>query len=314
MSMGEHMDSAQQPAKWIADAQQRLIDLFDQKHGWGYKPGGAPSVESTALACLALQANRLNNEGIPYAFKMGARWLASLQQHNGAIGIMESIPYPEWPTPNAILVWAGDEEFRDNANRAASWLLARKGAIFPNEEKVIGHDTTIVGWPWNAEAHSWIEPTAMAILALRRQGLGNHTRTQEGLRLISNRAIPTGGWNYGNSLVYGTALRPQPSTTGIALTALSGMHRMDSMISSACTYLESMIDKTLAPQSLCWALIGLSAWNRKPPDADQWLENAYELILKRGAKPPQLSYLLLAAGNYLFSLFGIQTIAMEMSQ
>lgn len=299
------MELVESQTKWIADARQQLISLFDQKHGWGYMPGSQPSTEATALACLALRANGLENKKSSSVAAMGARWLASIQQPNGAVGITETLQNPEWPTPLALLAWASLEEFRGNASRAIQWLLARKGAAFKNEEKVIGHDTTIIGWPWNAEAHSWIEPTALAILALRRFGFASHNRTRDGLRLIINRAISTGGWNYGNNSVYGTTLRPQPAPTGIALTALIGLHPMDSMISSACAYLEHVIEETLAPQSLCWALIGLGVWNREPADANKRLENAYEHVAKRGITAPQLSYLLLAAGNYLLSVLGV---------
>ena len=42
--------------------------------------------------------------------------------------------------------------------------------------------------PGSSGTHSWVEPTALAVLALRREGLGSHARVQEGVRLLRDRA------------------------------------------------------------------------------------------------------------------------------
>ena len=34
----------------------------------------------------------------------------------------------------------------------------------------LGHDSTLIGWPWVEGTHSWIEPTAWAVLALKSVG------------------------------------------------------------------------------------------------------------------------------------------------
>ena len=39
--------------------------------------------------------------------------------------------------------------------------------------------------------------------------------------MIIDRALPHGGWNYGNKVVFGHELRPQPGPTGMALLALA---------------------------------------------------------------------------------------------
>ena len=65
-------------------------------------------------------------------------------------------------------------------------------------------------------------PTSLAIIALRVAGLGDHERVQEAKRLLLDRQLPDGGWNYGNTKVFGQELHPMPETTGVALSALSG--------------------------------------------------------------------------------------------
>ena len=49
-----------------------------------------------------------------------------------------------------------------------------------------------------------------------------HPRVAQGLAMIRDRAIRTGGWNLGNPLVFDTVMRPLPGPTGLALLALSG--------------------------------------------------------------------------------------------
>src|SRR5262249_52249430 len=162
--------------------------------------------------------------------------------------------------------------------RAAGWLLDERGrTVDPADDPghVAGHDTTLVGWPWVAGTHSWLEPTALAVLALGRAGLGAHPRVAEGLRLIRGRAVDAGGWNYGNKAVFGRALRAQPSPTGLALLALAGTGPRDAAVGRAVAYLARTLPGVRAPVSLGWGLLGLRAWGEAPAGAGDWLAAAY---------------------------------------
>src|SRR4029077_10631101 len=118
--------------------------------------------------------------------------------------------------------------------------------------------------------------------ALRRCGLSDHVRTRDGQRLIRDRAIRSGGWNYGNSAVFGADLRPQPATTGMALLALAGVEDFDGpLVQQGCEYLEAILPTTRAPQSLCFGTLALTAWDRRPREADDWLMAAHA-----GGGPP----------------------------
>jgi hypothetical protein len=311
MQVEKSMTMTRRSTEWVAEAREKLIRLFHPGRGWSYALEGTPGTEPTALACLALRATGNGDESDPPVVRTASRWLASIQQSNGSVGVSEALPVPEWATPLAILVWAGRKEFAGCAEKACNWLLGRKGLVLADEEKIFGHDTGIVGWPWVAGTHSWIEPTAMAVLALRRRRLLDHARTREGLRLIADRSIASGGWNYGNNTVYGKTLRPQPAATGMALTALNWNRKSDAMVVSACDYLMAVVETLRAPQSLCWALLGLTAWDRRPPAAGQWLEDAYHHKVRWTEHAPQLSYLLLAAGARSLGLLGAQTDRLE---
>ena len=195
---------------------------------------GARASEPTALACLGLWSCRSHSppEARRGAIQRGADWLQTLQKADGSLGIAPSLPSPCWATPHAILLWNALEVHAPARRRAAAWLLEQKGNPIAVDAaylgSVVGHDTTLVGWPWIEGTHSWIEPTAMAILALDREGLGNHPRVAEGIRVVLNRALAQGGWNYGNTSVFGRQLRPQPGPTGLALLALAAQREQAS--------------------------------------------------------------------------------------
>ncbi len=293
--------------EWVPEAREKLLGLVKPGSGWGYRRDGMPSVEPTALACLALQATDPPGEShasLPYV-SSAAKWLARIQQPNGAVGVSPAVPVPEWPTPYAILVWASQEGYVEEMRKATAWLLARQGNTFTLESgDIIGYDTNIAGWPWVAGTSPWLEPTAMAILALRRQGLAEHARTREGLRLIRDRAIATGGWNMGANSIYGKSLRPMPAETGIALMTIKGTEGSDVIADKACSYLLRTLPRLRSAQSLCWGLLGLTAWSVRPPDAEQWIAEAFSQSVSHSDLAPQLAYLLLASSERSLFLLG----------
>ncbi len=168
---------------------------------------------------------------------------------------------------------------------------------------MVGHNTSLVGWPWVPETHSWLEPTAFAILALSREGFGDHPRVQQGLDLILDRAIPGGGWNYGNRAVFGRTLRPQPGPTGIALLALAALGVSTPVIPAAIDYLLGTLPNVRAAASLGWGVLGLRAYHACPSVADSWLADALDRSLRRTDATLGLAVLLLAAADGGLRLF-----------
>ncbi len=234
-----------------------------------------------------------------------------MQQPEGGLGISPDLPNPRWTTPLAILLWSATERCRSSRDKAVQWLLNQRGTTWePTGDSPYGHDTRIIGWAWVDETHSWLEPTAMAVLALRRSGMGDHVRVRDGQRLIRDRAIRAGGWNYGNSAVFDADLRPQPAPTGMALLALAGVEDFDSpIVELGCEYLEAILPTTKAPQSLCFGTLALTAWDRRPREADDWLMAARAGAIRRSNSIAQLAYLLLAAGPRSLELLGARELA-----
>lgn len=294
---------------WIARLHRELLELRQPGAGWGNRAGGGVYVEPTALAVLALAASDSDRDVPPsrQALIEACDWLVTLQQPDGALGLAAHLPRPRWTTPLAIFAWLAAGRAQAACSKAVDWLLTVRGGTRATATGTpFGHDPQIPGWPWVEGTQSWLEPTALAVLALRRAGLAGHARTRDGQRLVRDRAIRTGGWNYGNSTVFGADLRPHPAPTGLALLALAGAEDFDGpLVARGCAYLEKILPATHAAQSLCFGTLALSAWNRRPPEADDWLTRAQESAVRRPDSIAQRAYLLLAAGTRSLELLGV---------
>lgn len=254
----------------------RLLRSANPDGSWGYRPNSPGCSEPTAFACIALASKNVEHRFC----ENGLNWLAQTQLENGAVPIVRGMTSPCWPTALATLAWLhapGDliGRLETNVSKACTWLLSTGGDRLDPMPDIYGHDTTLRGWSWAPSTHSWVEPTSYAVLALRAAGHSHHARVREGVAVLLDRAISTGGWNYGNPTILGTQLRPFPATTGIALAALAG-EPLDERIITAMRYLQPTIQETSSPLSLAWGLMGLTAWGRRPPDADSRLECAVE--------------------------------------
>ena len=239
-----------------------------------------------------------------------ARWLASIRRPDGSLGVTHDPSEPGWPTPFALLLWSALEGFEAERSAALDWLLRMEGRTASRvKDDPMGHDPSIVGWPWVAGTHSWVEPSALALLALGREGRAHHPRAVEGVRLLIDRAIPAGGWNLGNPVVFGTTLRPLPGPSGMALLALAtvggGIGCPSKVIAPAIAYLREALAETLAPASLGWGLLGLRAWGAEPVEGPGWLASAFERASSREPRPAELALLLLAAGPRSLEVLGI---------
>ncbi|MGW8181137.1 MAG: hypothetical protein ACWGQW_20600 [bacterium] len=288
-------ESPSENGEWVSAALGQLIYRQNADAGWGYRVGGQSSSEPTALACLALLAHCPNHEILAIEdVILAAGWLTRLQQPDGALGISKSRPEPRWPTAYGLLTWTNLPGFRSPADKAREWLLGQKGEKGSHTD-LVDHNPELQGWPWLSGTHSWLEPTAVSVLALRRAGLTSHSRTQDGIQLILDRAIASGGWNYGNRRVFGQDLRPQPATTGLALLALAQLDDRPEEIDPAISYLSRALETVRAPMSLCWGLLGLTAWNRRPAKAAMLLRTGFERIQELPTSNLELAYLLLGA-------------------
>lgn len=291
---------------WIEPARRTLFQRRVNRAGWGYRDGGDVFVEPTVLASLALLATGDDRQpGSPA--REAADWLARIQQPDGSLGPSAELKKPGWGTAYALLLWTALGTHHAQRKRAVDWLLGLAGTTLPIEKRgVAGHDTSIRGWPWVENTHAWLEPTALAVLALRREGLSSHPRTTEGVHLISNRAITNSGWNYGNVATFGTPLHPQPAPTGFALLALAGLDVDRNLVETGCRYLLDSVPQVRSPRSLSWGLLGLAACSRRPDPSDAWLAESFAQVGNGPETALDMAQLLLASSARTLGLLGIE--------
>jgi hypothetical protein len=265
------------------------LDALAQQPAIGYLAGGAPAAEPTAVAALALAAH-----GRSEAAQQAAVALSKMQGESGAVGILAGEDSPGWPTGLAIVAWSRvGSLLAANTDKAIAWLLANRGKSLPRSAE-FGHNTELVGWAYAEQTHSWVEPTAFAVLALKAAGQANSSAALEGVRVLLDRQLPGGGHNYGNTFVLGQLIRPHVQPSGIALLALAGAKDFSGRLAKSVAWLRRNIGPETTPLSLGWALLGLRAHGVVLPQADEWLAAA------AGRNPPlsKLALLALAAKGW----------------
>jgi hypothetical protein len=112
----------------------------------------------------------------------------------------------------------------DLAEGLVDALVALRGVKLP-PSPAFKQDNALQGWPWLDGTFSWVEPTAWALLAVKRGAVVPTSaslagRVEQAERLLANRACVRGGWNYGNAIVLGNELFPYVPTTAVALVAM----------------------------------------------------------------------------------------------
>jgi len=235
--------------------------------GFAGRNGGEYKLDATAWAILALNGSGADGDVISPARSR----LAVDQLDDGRVSISPEHPEGLWTTPLAILAWQGASLYREQQTRAIRFLLGTTGRHYKkSSDSPLGHDPAFRGWPWIVNTHSMVEPTATSILALKVAGYERHDRVREAVRMLLDRQLRQGGWNYGNTTVYGKELRPFPDTTGLALNALSGLAPRDE-IRRSLEYLEARMKEVRTPRSLGWGILGLQAWGIKSPESLRWI-------------------------------------------
>lgn len=272
-----------------------IEELRSRRHAEGAfptRPGAGPAIDATAWAVVALAASGTEARWLAPSLE----WLAGRQLDDGRVPLTADLRDVIWPTPLAMLAWSAAGAHPDRVARGAEFLLRHTGRHWKrNPEDPVAHDTSIQGWPWVLGAHSWTVPTALALVALRRAGRADHPRVAEAVAMLLDRQLSTGGWNYGNTVVFRQTLRPMADTTGAALAALAGLTTREK-VAASIHYLEEAVKRIRTPLSLGWGLLGLTAWNARPAAAAAWIEETLAASERLGPYETASLAVLLTAG------------------
>jgi hypothetical protein len=222
---------------------------------------GAPTtVEDAALTLLALRRARRNPEALISAQQSSGAWPATFHVglpsvYHTALALLALREFDTPPTKEAA-----DRAFRWLATiqgREAHWLWQWKFRLF---DRQVRFDLSKYGWPWIPDTVSWVAPTALSILAVRCWRRSS-PRLKPAADMLLDRACAGGGWNAGNSMVFGVNLDPHPDFTSMAVLALHSFQPQgQSQVEASLNYLAARLREASSPYSLAWGVMALSAY------------------------------------------------------
>jgi hypothetical protein len=264
-----------------------LLAAQDADGGWGAERGKRSNTEATALGVLALGAS--TDAAAAAALSRGISWLVDRQRPDGGWPLGAGQEQSTWPTSLAILAVLGRPELRERSTRGLRWLVGNAGrdpgwlirALYQLSPSVlpVRMNPTLKGWSWNPEAFSWVEPTAYALLALKKgrsvlSGSDVDGRIQEGESLLYDRVCEGGGWNYGNTSVYGVNVPPYPEVTAVALLGLQD-RRETSGHRSSVEAMRRMLPEVDSGFALSWVIACLAVHGQDTAAARRRLAESY---------------------------------------
>jgi hypothetical protein len=245
----------------------RLRQAQNADGGWGYFPGKQSWLEPTFYAAVAL-------EGEPAADRAWAL-LKSWQNADGGWRPSADVQVPSWGTSLCVALAQSRGEFGEPFQKGVSWLLGSKGVEGPWWQKMLFHtglfgtpdrNPDLKGWPWKAGTASWVEPTAHALLALKKASAKMSSgKLQERVRVGEAQLLDVqcrdGGWNYGSHAALQVDLVAYPETTALGLIGLQGHPDMGKSVDLAAR----MAGETTSPLARAWLTIALRLHGAEVP-------------------------------------------------
>ncbi len=254
----------------------RLRDAQNSDGGWGFRAASVSRTEPTCWALLAAMADPEQGSGPLLA--RGSEFLRSTQLANGAWPASPCEHTGSWVTSLACWVLGRTKIAPQSLSTGLKWLCAdwpsdstwwrRTAARFSSQRQLAPVNSAYRGWGWTPGTSSWVEPTAMALLALEQAPeCAPETadkRRQLGEKLLLDRMCPGGGWNSGNPVVYGVVGEPQVSSTVWAVLALRRRAEHPG-VQQGLAWLQNNTTKIGSVLSLALARICLKAYERRWP-------------------------------------------------
>jgi hypothetical protein len=293
----------------IKAAVNLLVSAQNPDGGWGWTKGHNSTTECSSLALLALAS--LNDDKQTVTIRRGLNWLTKRQKVDGSWPLSDSLTVGSWATPMAMLALDVWPEYKTQIVRAGKWVLTQQGnkpGFLANllltlsfKKKPVILNEELIGWPWMAGTFSWVEPTSYFLIALkriRRQLVGTNVdeRIRQGESMIYDRMCDGGGWNYGNSVVYGEKLWPYADITAIALIALQNRHdAIENRVSFAA--LQNAVKTANSGLALSWSAICYEIYGHDSANLRKLLISGFETTGFLGETKSLALYILALTGG-----------------
>ena len=233
--------------------------------GGGWSSSGSPqmSLEATCLASFSVVAEQPSST--PYVVLP----LLRTQLSDGSWPSFISDGESSWTTALAICVLNSANDSSGARERGLSWLLKTNGREanwfwrrkFKLSDRAVRFDPDRYGWPWISGSASWVIPTAFSVIAIKQFTACNRSDLSErrirlGVDMLLDRVCLGGGWNSGNSVVYGVPLQAHVEATAIALLALQDEERT-LLIQASLAWLKRGSSNIESVESLAWCILSL---------------------------------------------------------
>jgi hypothetical protein len=248
-------------------SRQFLRDTQNSDGGWAYFAGKHSWLEPTIYAALALNGEPAGDRA--FAF------VRSCALADGGWRMSADVATANWTTALCVTLYLVKSVQDDAFRKGVRWMLNTVGAegsflgriatlLHPDQVDI---DASLQGWPWRPDNSSWVEPTAHALVALKKiekhgvavpNLLSLRARVETGEKMLIDRRCGDGGWNYGNKRVWNTPLPSYPETTALALLGLQG--RPASELTQSLGAGARWIRETPSPLAKAWLGISLRNW------------------------------------------------------
>jgi hypothetical protein len=251
----------------IAEATEFLLKHQNPDGGWGSVPGKVSNTESTSLSTLALLA--VPSGSVDQSIKNGSRWLVEHQRTDGSWPLNAGMKEGSWATTIAVFGLSGFPDYQGSALKGADWLVNHPGSGLPLLASILVRlsitkfdseiNPDLIGWSWTSGSFSWVEPTAYALIALKKLKPHFNTpdaskRVHEAESMIYDRMCEGGGWNHGSTSVYGMKSWPYAEVTALTLIAMQD-HADAAANRLSLKALEKMLGEDQSGLALSWSIL-----------------------------------------------------------
>ena len=262
----------------IETAIQFLLKTQNSDGGWGAGKGKRSNTEATAFALMGLST--VGDQSLGKSIDQGLKWLTDRQHSDGSWPLTAQLKEGSWTTAIAILSLPLVETHRQRALRGADWLLRQEGRVrwltsilyrWVPQKMAAQLNPDLIAWPWTTGTSSWVEPTAYALIALKKlrpnlQEKNAEERIYQGELMMYDRMCEGGGWNSGPCKILGENMWPYPDITALALIALQDRQTTEANQRSFQA-LRKMLAEVESGFTLSWSILCLSLYGE---DVAEW--------------------------------------------